>query len=40
LRVVEAPVNIVYTDYSLAKGQGFLSSFDILWDLWSSRLYR
>jgi glycosyltransferase involved in cell wall biosynthesis len=40
LRIVEAPVNIVYTDYSLAKGQGFFSSFDILWDLWSSRLYR
>lgn len=40
LRIVEAPVNIIYTDYSLAKGQGFLSSFDILWDLWSSRLYR
>jgi len=40
LRIVEAPVHIVYTDYSLAKGQSFLSSFDILWDLWSSRLYR
>jgi len=40
LRIVEAPVSIIYTDYSLAKGQGFLSSFDILWDLWSSRLYR
>ena len=40
LRVVEAPVDVVYTDYSLAKGQSFLSSFDILWDLWSSRLYR
>jgi glycosyltransferase involved in cell wall biosynthesis len=40
LRVVEAPVHIVYTEYSLAKGQSFLSSFDILWDLWSSRLYR
>jgi glycosyltransferase involved in cell wall biosynthesis len=40
LRIVEAPVNIVYTDYSLEKGQGFFSSFDILWDLWSSRLYR
>lgn len=40
LRIVEAPVNIVYTDYSLAKGQGLLSSFDILWDLWLSRLYR
>lgn len=40
LRIVEAPVTIVYTDYSLAKGQNLLSSFDILWDLWSSRLYR
>jgi len=40
LRIVEAPVSIVYTDYSLAKGQSFFSSFDILWDLWSSRLYR
>ena len=40
LRIVEAPVNIVYTNYSLEKGQGFFSSVDILWDLWSSRLYR
>lgn len=40
LRVVEAPVSIVYTEYSLAKGQSFLSSIDILWDLWSSRFYR
>ena len=40
LKIVEAPVTIIYTDYSLAKGQSFLSSFDILWDLGSSRLYR
>lgn len=40
LRVVEAPVTIMYSDYSLAKGQSFFSSFNILWDLWSSRLYQ
>ena len=40
LRVAEAPVKIVYTDYSLAKGQTMFSSFNILWDLWSSRLYQ
>lgn len=40
LRITEAPVRIIYTDYSLSKGQGLLSSFDVLWDLWSSRLYR
>lgn len=40
LRIAEAPVNITYTEYSLAKGQRFSSSFNILWDLWSSRLHR
>jgi glycosyltransferase involved in cell wall biosynthesis len=40
LKVVEAPVNIVYTDYTLAKGQDVFSSLNILWDLWSSRLHR
>jgi len=40
LNVVEAPVRIVYTEYSLGKGQSFFSSFNILWDLWSSRLHR
>jgi glycosyltransferase involved in cell wall biosynthesis len=40
LRVVEAPVNVVYNDYSLGKGQTAFSSFNILWDLWSSRLYQ
>jgi glycosyltransferase involved in cell wall biosynthesis len=40
LRIAECPVTIVYTDYSLAKGQSFFSSFNILWDLWLSRLYQ
>jgi glycosyltransferase involved in cell wall biosynthesis len=40
LKVAEAPVKIVYTDYTLAKGQNALSSLNILWDLWSSRLHR
>jgi glycosyltransferase involved in cell wall biosynthesis len=40
LSVAEAPVNIVYTDYSLGKGQTLFSSFNILWDLWWSRLYQ
>ena len=39
-KVAEAPVKIVYTDYTLAKGQTAFSSFNILWDLWSSRLHR
>jgi glycosyltransferase involved in cell wall biosynthesis len=40
LKVVEAPVKILYSDYTLAKGQNAFSSFNILWDLWSSRLHR
>jgi glycosyltransferase involved in cell wall biosynthesis len=40
LRIFEAPVNIVYTEYSLAKGQTVFSSFNILWDLWLGRLYQ
>lgn len=40
LRVREAPVDILYSDYSLRKGQTLFSAFDILWDLCSSRLYR
>jgi glycosyltransferase involved in cell wall biosynthesis len=40
LKVAEAPVRIRYTSYSLAKGQNFFSSFNIIWDLWSSRLHR
>ncbi len=40
LKVVEAPVRIRYTTYSLAKGQNFASSFNIIWDMWSSRLHR
>lgn len=30
----EAPVHIVYTDYSRAKGQSLLNSVNILFDLW------
>jgi glycosyltransferase involved in cell wall biosynthesis len=40
LKVIEAPVRIRYTAYSLAKGQNFASSFNIIWDMWSSRLHR
>lgn len=40
LCVAEAPVTITYTDYSLAKGQRWSASFNILWDLWWSRLYQ
>lgn len=40
LHVVEAPVRIRYTSYSLAKGQNFFSSFNIIWDVWSSKLHR
>ena len=39
-RVAEAPVRIRYTAYSLDKGQSFFSSFNIMWDIWSSRLHR
>ena len=39
LLVVEAPANVVYTEYSLAKDQVLLFCFDIFWELWSSRLY-
>lgn len=40
LKVVEAPVEITYSTYSLAKGQNAFSSFNILWDLWSRKLHR
>lgn len=33
LRYCEVPVRIVYTEYSRAKGQSFLSGINILWDL-------
>lgn len=33
LRYAEVPVSIRYTDYSLAKGQSLLNSFNILWEL-------
>lgn len=40
LKVEEAPVHVRYSEYSLGKGQNFFSSFNILWDLWSSRLHK
>jgi glycosyltransferase involved in cell wall biosynthesis len=40
LKVTETPVRVVYTAYSLAKGQTALSSFGILWDIWSLKLHR
>lgn len=33
LRFTEVPVSIRYTDYSMAKGQSLLNSFNILWEL-------
>lgn len=40
LTVTETPVRVVYTDYSLAKGQTAFNSLGILWDLWSLKLHR
>lgn len=40
LRFAEAPCNIVYTDYSRAKGQRWTGAFGILADLLTRRLYR
>jgi glycosyltransferase involved in cell wall biosynthesis len=40
LPVVEVPVRISYTDYSLAKGQRLSGAVDVLWDLFAARLYR
>lgn len=38
LRFIEVPVKIVYSDYSLQKGQKLSNSFKILWDLIIGRL--
>lgn len=40
LKVVEMPMHVVYTPYSLNKGQSAFSSLGILWDLWSLKLHR
>lgn len=40
LKVTETPVQVVYTDYSMAKGQTAFSALGILWDLWSLKLHR
>ena len=38
LRYVEVPVRVSYTEYSLAKGQRFLSAVSVLWDLLIAKL--
>ena len=38
LRMVEAPVTVIYTSYSLAKGQGLSNSVSILFELLIGRL--
>ncbi len=40
LRYKELPVTIRYTDYSMAKGQNFWSSFRIVFDLLLSKIFR
>jgi len=40
LAVAEAPVTIVYTEYSLRKGQGLGNAFNIVADLIVARLYK
>ena len=38
LRYMEVPVRVSYTEYSLAKGQRFLSAVSVLWDLVIAKL--
>jgi hypothetical protein len=38
LKVEEVPVTIRYTEYSLAKGQSLLNSFNIIWESLTGRL--
>lgn len=33
LKIVEVPVSILYTEYSLGKGQSFMDVFKVVWDL-------
>jgi hypothetical protein len=33
VRVVEAPVTILYTEYSMSKGQSLINGVNILFDL-------
>jgi glycosyltransferase involved in cell wall biosynthesis len=40
LRYVEVPATMVYTEYSKAKGQSLTGTFNILVDLYVTRLYR
>ena len=38
--IKEIPVKIIYTEYSMSKGQKMSNSFNILWDLYMSLLRR
>jgi glycosyltransferase involved in cell wall biosynthesis len=40
LKMIEVPVTIVYSEYSLAKGQRMSNSINILLDLWNSRFMK
>jgi len=40
LRYVEVPVTIMYTDYSLSKGQRLTNAFKIVWELLLGRVVR
>lgn len=40
LRYVEVPVKIVYTEYSVRKGQRLSNAFNILWESFSANFYR
>ncbi len=40
LRVVEVPITVRYTEYSLSKGQGFLRGLQTLWKLIVLRFFR
>jgi glycosyltransferase involved in cell wall biosynthesis len=40
IRFTELPVTIVYTDYSVKKGQRLSNAFNILWDTFSEFFYR
>jgi glycosyltransferase involved in cell wall biosynthesis len=40
LRLVEVPITVTYTDYSIRKGQPISNSINILFDLILSRLFR
>jgi hypothetical protein len=40
LRLVEVPVTVCYTEYSMGKGQPISNSINVLFDLILSRLFK